>query len=428
MKVLILNQYYYPDIAATAQLCADLAEDLVALGHQVTAVAGTASYRTPHEGDRALPPGPLPLKEEHRGVRILRVPVLSLPPSLSGALSGERREMISRSLGYASFLAGALARLLTQERPDVVLALSTPPLVAALALLPQALRGARFVYWVQDVYPDLAIELGVMRAGGPAARAFSALSHVLYQRADALVVLDDAMAARLREAGAPADRIHVIDNWCDSNEVTPQPASQSRLRQALGLGDAFTVGYAGNMGRGHDAATLIEAMPLLRDDPITWLFVGAGPGYDAVARAASAERLPRVHFLPPQARAMLRDTLTAADVGLVTADAALSGLLAPSKLYGLLAAGRPILWVGPDEGRVAELIREEGVGVAVRNGDIRGLCAAVRRLAADPEGCRRMGARARQVLEARYTRALATARHEAVLRQVVLRGAAGGRP
>lgn len=420
MRVLLINQYYYPDIAATAQMCADLAEDLVKSGHHVTVVAGTAAYRTPHEGDRALAQKPLALSAEHRGVRILRVPIPS-PTGLFGHLPGDRLkklgDLAEKGLGYATFLGGALCRILLAERPDVVLALSTPPLVAALGLCQKALFRTRFVYWVQDVYPELAVALHVMSPRGPAAAFFSALSARLYRGADALVVLDEAMGERLIEKGAARDRVHVIDNWCDGAEVTPLPPGENRLRRHLGLRpDDFAIGYAGNHGRGHDFHTLLGALPLLKDDPVSWLFIGGGPRRPLVEEGARG--LPGVHFLPPQSRAGIRDALCAGDVGLVTLDAGLDGLLVPSKVYGMLAAGRPILYIGPANGRVADLLREHEIGESVRNGDIAGLCAAVRRLRSDPERRARMGDKARQLFEQEFTRQKATARHEALLQKV----------
>ncbi|MCS6915521.1 MAG: glycosyltransferase family 4 protein [Myxococcales bacterium] len=407
MRILIINQYYYPDIAATAQLCADLAEDLVRRGHQVTVVAGTAAYRIAHDGGQPLPSVHLRLRDEHRGVRIVRVP---MPPLGGEGLAG-------RALGFVAFLAGALVRVLTEERPDVVMALSTPPLVAALGLVLQALRGCRLVYWVQDVYPDLAIRLGVMRSDGAAARLLAALSQQICQRADLIVALDVAMAARLRSHGAPPERIHVVDNWCDATEVVPQAPEDNPLRRSLGLGATFTVGYAGNLGRGHDFTTVLSALLRLDQEPIEWLFIGDGPQRAWVQEQARG--LSRVHFLPPQARCRLRDVLTAGDVGLVTLEAGLDGLLVPSKLYGLLAAGRPVLYVGPPAGRVAELLREEEIGESVRNGDVAGLIAAVRRLGANPTLRARMGQRARALFEQAFTRELATARHAALLERIL---------
>lgn len=417
MRILLINQYYYPDIAATAQMCADLAEDLVRLGHDVNVVAGTSWYRAPHRGRDEIPQEPLPLLSEHRGVRIVRVPAPEFLPRGEG--------LLQKALGYGSFLVGALGRVFEVERPDVVLALSTPPLVAALGLGVQELRRARLVYWVQDVYPELAVALSVMRERWPLERAFSALSRVLYQRADAIVALDDTMALRLVGAGAPAERIRVIDNWCDETEVWPQEPGDNPLRRELRLGTEVAVGYAGNLGRGHDFRSVAAALRVMRHDPLSWLFVGDGPQRARLMEGARG--LPRVHFRPPQARERLRDVLTAGDLGLVTMDEQLGGLLVPSKVYGLLAAGRPVVYVGPPDGRVAELVGREELGLSVRNHDVSGLVLGLRRLLQDPALRARMGARAREVFEERYTRALATARHEALLREVLgLPGCSGG--
>lgn len=416
MKVLLINQFYAPDIAATAQLCTELAEDLAARGHAVTVVCGTARYRTAHRGRTPEPAPALPRTELRRGVRVLRVPT---------AAAG--RGVLGRLGSYASFFGGALGRVLFCERPDVVIALSTPPLLAALGALAQGLRRARFVYWVQDVYPELAIAFGVLREGSAAAAVFAGLAQALYRRADAVIALDEAMADRLIAAGAPPAAVHVIDHFCDAQTITPRPPEQSPLRRALDLPPgAFVVCYAGNHGRGHDFETVLSALRQQAQDPapdaaapLHWLFVGDGEQKAPFQAAARAALPGRVHFLPPQAQDALNDVLAAGDAGLITLRAGLAGLMAPSKLYGLLAAGRPVVYVGPRRGRIPELLSAEPVGAAIENGDGAGLLAAVRALRDDPARRARCAATARRLAEDRFDRPRALDRHAALLESLL---------
>lgn len=422
MRVLLINQYYYPDIAATAQICRDWAEDLVRLGHEVTVLAGTGRYRVAHRGEQAEPGAPrLPLRETHGGVRIVRVPVIAD----SGSRGGPLLRLLARGGGYASFLGGALLALFAVERPDVVVALSTPPMVAALGLCAQTALGAGFVYWVQDVYPELLVSLGALKPSSPVARGLAALSALLYRRADRVIALDEAMADRLVAGGAARERVRVIDHFVDTREVTPlrrgAEAEPNPLRQRLGLTDEFVVCYAGNHGRCHDFDTVLAALlqqAAAGDTTLHWLFVGDGEQRQRLVAGVPAGLRGVVHFLPPQSRSELRAVLTAGSVGLVTLKPGLSGLVAPSKLYGLLSAGCPVVYVGPPGGRIPELIATESIGVAVDSGDAAGLLGALRRLQADAPGRAAMAARARALAVSRYDRPHITATHAAVLAEV----------
>ena len=402
MRILLLNQYYYPDVAATAQLATDLAEHLVQRGHEVTVVTSTRAYAG------SDPEAHRPRRQHHRGVRIVRVPSTAFG----------RGTNLGRSVDYATFLSGALAQLFAGARPDVVVALSTPPLVAALGLLAQRLRGARLVYWVMDVYPDVAVKLGVLRADGVSTHALRRISNAVLAKADAVVALDEAMRERLVAAGGPRSRIEVIDNWSDGAAIRPTPSESNHLRRALGIERTFTVSYSGNMGMGHDFPTLLGAMKLLRDEPVHWLFIGDGPRRAPLESAVRRNDLRRVSFLPYRQRSELGTSLTAADASLVSVAAGLAGMMVPSKLYGILAAGMPVLYVGPAEGRVADVIAKDGVGIAIENGDSVALAGAIRRLRDEPPLREQMGRRARRLFETRFDRPVALERHHQLLCRV----------
>jgi glycosyltransferase involved in cell wall biosynthesis len=400
MRVLILNQFFHPDVAPTGQLAADLAEDLVAAGHQVRVVTGRGGYAG---GGRLL------RRETWRGIEIERVYATTLG---KGTLP-------RRLAGYATFYLAAAWRLLTGPRADVVLVMSTPPLIASTAALLRRWRGVPFVYWVQDVYPELAVAFGVLRAGGAAGRAFDLAARFTLRSADAVVVLGEAMARRLETKGVSRGRLAVIPNWADGRAVHPLLAEDNSFRRDHGLDGQRVVLYSGNMGRAHDVETILRLARGMRDRKgVTFLFIGDGHLRGEV-EAASRE-LPNVRLLPYQRRDDLARSLSAGDVHVVTQRPETLGLLEPSKFYGAMAVGRPVLYLGPAGSEVGRTIQDEAAGEVVAPGDLAGAQAALERLLAEPE----QGVAARRAaFEARYDRPHRTAALGRILGEAA-RGAA----
>ncbi len=270
MKVLLLNHFFSPDGDAVAQLAADLAEDLVAAGHQVTVLAARGGY----PGGRRLP-----ARETWRGVQVVR----------TGGTSFGKGSIAGRLADYATFFATALVTALTLPRHDVVLATTAPPLVASIGAVLRVVKGTRFVYWLQDVYPELAVAFGVLGPRSPVTWAFERISRATLRRADGVVVLGEAMAERVRAKGVVAGRVHVIPNWADGAGVRPVAHEANAFRREHGLDGKRVVLYSGNMGRGHDLATLLEAARRLRGETdLVFAFVGGG-GRRAEVEAAARE-------------------------------------------------------------------------------------------------------------------------------------------
>lgn len=422
MRILLLNQYYHPDIAATAQLCTDWAESLAAQGHDVTVLCGSGRYRVAHHGTVPEGRSTLPLDEMHHGVRIVRVPVEDALPSIGARPSrwDQLGKLSGRLWRYGQFVSRATAQLLRLPRPDVVVALTTPPLVGVLGMLAKRLHRAKLVLWVQDVYPDLLSAIGLATQGSATYIGLAQLAKTLYKTADQIIALDEAMADRLRLVGADAAKLVVIDHFADVKEIRPEPRGLGNIRRLLGLTSEFVVCYAGNHGRGHDFDTIVQALAVQAGapskwPPIHWLFIGDGDEKAGlIARIPDALR-PLVHVLPPQARSQLPDVLAAGDVGLISVKAEMEGLLAPSKLYGLLAAGRPIAYIGPACGRIPALLRDVDLGISVRNREADALVAGLRALQADPVRWDAISTRARMLAETRFDKPLAMAEHARVL-------------
>ena len=394
MRLLAINQFYAPDLSATSQLLTQLCEDLAELGDDVSVIASRGSY---------LGGGSLPAREELNGVTVMR-------PWATGF---GKRTIAHRLADYGSFWAGAVATAVRAQRPDVMLVLSTPPMIAFGAALVSAARSVPLVSWVQDVYPEVALAFGVLREGHPASHALRGMNRFCHRVAAIHVALADDMAARLTAQGLSRDQIRVVHNWADAAAVHPVERASNGFRREHGLEGKFVAMYSGNIGQGHDVATLAEAARKLAHTNIEFVIIGEG------ARKAEAveltNNLPRVRFLPYQPRECLAESLSAADIHLVSLRAGLEGLLVPSKVYGIMAAGRPVAYLGPRSSEVARLIEHHRIGWAGRPGQSSELAAVLEDLSQRPDEASAMGARAREALCAEYDRPHAVRRWRDVL-------------
>lgn len=398
MRVVAVNQVYRPSPLATAQLLTELCEGLAARGHEVSVVTARLSDDAPPEVVEG-------------GVRVVR----------AGATRLGKSSLWRRAADYATFYmsaAGAIARL--ARRADVLLPLTTPPLVGALAQLVTMAGAPRpprpVVPVVQDLYPDVAVALGAVRPGGLAHRAWAAANGLHLRGARRVVALSERMADRIAAYGVPSDRIDVIPNWALAElEDAPTTVTQgAEARLAYGLGDRFVVMYSGNMGAGHRFDALLEAARRLVDrQDIAFCFVGDGLRRGEIARAAAA--LPNVSLHPLAPRERLAESLAAGDLHVVTMRDDVDGLIVPSKLYGVLAAARPVLSIGPLASDVAEVTRRAGAGVALAGDDVDGVTRAIVELAARPDRGAALGRAGRAYLLAELGRERALDRYEATL-------------
>jgi colanic acid biosynthesis glycosyl transferase WcaI len=389
MRVLAINQFYAPDHSATSHLLTDLCEDLVAAGHQATVIASPGGYL----GGPKLAP-----REAIHGVEVIRPWATSLG----------KRTLAHRLTDYATFWTSSVARATIAVRPDVILVLTTPPLIAVGAALVAAARRIPLVSWVQDVYPDLAIHLGMLPAGTLASAPLTALSRATDRASRFIVALSDGMAERLAARGAARKNLRVIPNWADGNLLYPVPRHANSFLRAHHLQDRFIVMYSGNLGVGHDVATLVEAARQLesRCPRVLFLFVGDG------ARRKEAEDLAKglsnVRFQPYQPLEQLAESLSAADVQIVTLREGLQGLLVPSKFYGAIACGRPVFYIGPADCEIARAIRADDLGWTGALGDASALARCIEAASRTPCWTDGRQDRIRAVFRARFDRTIAT--------------------
>ncbi|MCK6684971.1 MAG: glycosyltransferase family 4 protein [Thermoanaerobaculia bacterium] len=384
LRLLFLNQYFPPDEAATSQILGDLAGRAVECGYQTFAISSDRSYR---DGRRTYP-----ARENVAGVAVRRV----------RSTNFGRNSRVGRLLDYSSFVVGAAVRTLVGPKTDVIVGMSTPPILGAFAVIAGRLRGAKSVYWAMDVYPDLAFELGVMNPGRPVGRFFSWLSKKTLAEADLVIALGEAMAERLKRLGAR--NVIPVHNWADGGTIRPIPPCDSRIRQANGWNEKLVVLYSGNLGLAHEFSTIVAAARVLQDDDsLLFAFCGGGPRTAEIRDELKDSALRSIEFHSSVSRVDLGDLLAAGDVHLVTLQPRMSGLLVPSKTYGILAAGRPILYVGPADGEVHEIISAYGCGVSIRNGDVQALGGAIQAYRDDPGLREAHGRNARTAFDEHFT-------------------------
>jgi glycosyltransferase involved in cell wall biosynthesis len=332
-----------------------------------------------------------------------------------------RSRLIGRALDYLSFY-WSMRRMLAAlaQANDIVVAKTDPPLLSLPAMHAARRRSAHLVNWLQDIYPEVAVALGMPLLKGPLGWMLTRLRNRSLTFAAANVVLGQAMAARVQAYGVAPGRIHVIHNASDDEAIVPIAAADNPLRRDWGLQDKFVVGYSGNLGRAHEFETMLAAADRLRQDPrIVFLFIGGGRQVDELAKRVRAQRLEAsVRFMPYQDRAALKYSLTVPDVHWLSLRPPLEGLLFPSKLYGIAAAGRPVIAITRGDGEIAKLVADHRCGLAFEPGDAEGLARALTLLAHEPERCAEMGRRARAMLEQEFSRRKAFAQWRALLAEI----------
>jgi colanic acid biosynthesis glycosyl transferase WcaI len=378
MRILLINQFFWPDAAATSQLLTDVAHGLKALGHEVHTISGETGYAITDDSNK-------PDVQMHR--------VRSLPFV---------RGFFGRVASYATFFLSCAWKGLRLPKPDVVVTLTTPPLLSLIGNLLKFTRGSKHYIWEMDMYPDVAADLGMIVPGGLPDRIVGAIADASRARADAILALGECMRDRLTARGVPASKVFIAENWADSNIIQPAPYPDAK--------EPFTVLYSGNLGLAHDVNTISEVMTRLQSD-IRFKFIFAGSG----ARRASLEALCRdrainnVEFKSYSAKANLGASLGQGHVGLITQNQSCLGSVVPSKVYGLLAAGRPILFVGPRESTVARVIQRFNCGWQVECGDVAGLQFLLEYLVQNRDKVEAAGARARQALLEHHDRPIGVA-------------------
>lgn len=399
IKLSIITQFFPPDYAATGQLIEELALQLGRQGLPVDIFTGQPGYAFNKESAPAI--------EHLEQVKIKRSRMTRI---WSKRIRGKALN------GLLFCLRSGVHLLRTRSRGDVLLLTTAPPFLPLLGYLVHKSFGLPYVCLLYDLYPDVAVELNVVSREHWAVRLWDTINRHVWRRAQKVIVLSSTMKDRV-VAKCPEikDKISVIHNWADPNQIVPIAKHQNWFAEAFNLVDTFTVLYSGNMGRCHDMETILAAAKLLKDQPIQFVFIGNGAKREGFRAKASQLGLHNCQFLPYQDKQNLPYSLTACDLSLVSVSPGMEGLVAPSKLYAALAAGRPLAIICEQHSYLRTMLQESGCGEAFSNGDAEGLADFIRRLAADSQRTKQMGQAGRRYLESNFTPDLIAQQYSQVL-------------
>lgn len=411
MNVLLLVLQYPPDVNSTGMLMQQVANGLRARGHRVDVVTSVPHY----DGFRVAP--------QHRGKwgeaareepgRVLRLPAIA---------TGNKASMADRLLSYAAWGAlSALGGATRSERYDVVFAINGGFFTGLSGRLVASLKGAPLVFNVQDVYPDVPVESGQLKAG-MAVRVLEGMARVMYDAADVVTTITPGMAAKLESKGVPRSKIEVIPNFVDVDFIRPVPKDNSWSRR-MGLHDKFVVAHAGNVGFVYDLSSVLDAAKALAHRrEIVFLIVGEGAAKAGLQERAKREGIENVRFLPYQPREELPLMRGSCDVQLAVYRRGSARNSMPSKVYEIMASGRPVLASAEPESDLAQLIADAQCGLCVPPEDPQALAAGIQRLQEGPALSATLGKSGRSRAVDEYSRDVVVERYLALFARLAARG------
>lgn len=401
--LIIITQYFYPDIAATGLVLTELAEDLVKYNKKVRVLAGQPSYYS--QKTRALS------REEYKGVQIKRFSYLRL----------SKDNLITRLIAQFSFFIIVLFYLLFSKiKFRNLLIVSNPPSLPFVGYLLKKFKKFNFIYLVHDIYPDIAIKLGVLSEKSLFAKLMDWINRKSLTVADFVVVLGQDAKEIIFKKGLEFDKIKVITNWADADRIKWRkfiPKEKNKFLKKYNLENKFIVLYTGNLGLTHNLMVIVDVAEKLKEYPeIQFIFVGSGGVKRKLENLVQKKNLKNVFFLPYQEEEIYSDVLSAGDLLLVTLAKGLTGFSVPSKTYIYLANGGPIAAMIDDKSETGRLIDQSQCGFRVEPGDADGFAKKVLEFYQNPELCDRCSQNARKVFGEKFERSIVTKKYLELLK------------
>jgi len=391
-RIVFINRFYYPDVSATSRLLTQLTEDMASQGQDITVITSRFSYLGGSE--------PWPEHDQHKGVTIRRV----------WSTHFGRRSDAGRVVDYLTFYVSSFWASLRTEQIAWLIVMADPPMLSVLAAVVKKLLRCRAACWLQDVFPQIAIQCGLLRKGFLSAW-ISRIARWSLESLDRVVVVGRCMEHKLLEEGFTGRNLVNISNWADGLHVLPLDRSHNPFVSTHGLQQRFVLMYSGNLGVVHEVDTIEQVLRCTNViTHFTMCVIGDGAHRRRLQRVAHDEHWSHVQFLPYQPEETLRFSLTAAHVHLVTLKPDMTGLSVPSKIYGILAAGRPVIFIGPEESEAASIVREAQCGVVIRPGDHQAVVKTLIAYRDDGALMQEHGRRARAYFDAHCSRPLGTSR------------------
>jgi colanic acid biosynthesis glycosyl transferase WcaI len=383
----ILSELFYPEDSATGHNVTHVAEGLAASFH-VRALCAQPTY-----GSRGLK---APINELHNNVQIHRCRATTLNKDVFS------RRVINLITISVSIFINALIKI---KRGDIAFVVTNPPTLPFAVYLASKLRGAKIILRIEDVYPDALVAAGMARQSSVLVRFFDFLQRRLYVGVDRIVVLGRDMKNLVKgKMKFHTDRIVLITNFADSDQIKPLQRESNPLLQRLGLIDKFVVQYSGNMGRTHDVESLVECARILeKENNLHFLFIGFGAKEPWLRKATKEFGLKNITILPLQPRSDLEISLNACDLAVISFVKGMSGVSVPCRMYNIMSAGKPILAVADKESELSLLIEEEKIGWVTIPEAPNQIADAIREASTNHEIHCQMSTRARALATKKYS-------------------------
>ncbi|MUL37279.1 glycosyltransferase family 4 protein [Gloeocapsopsis dulcis] len=399
----IFTQFYPPDYAATGQLIEELAVQLGRLGIQVQVFTGQPGY--------AFRKASAPAKERLNRVSVQRSRTSRLFPARI------RGKAIN---GLLFFIRCILHIIKHVGSGDILLLTSAPPFLPIIGYIAKLCFGTPYICLLYDLYPDVAVELQVVSSKNLLVKTWDWINKKVWQKADGLIVLSSTMKDRVTaKCPEASNKISIVHNWANPSWIIPIAKQNNWFALKYDLVKKFTVLYSGNMGRCHEMDTILAAARQLEDESIQFVFIGGGAKRQSCIEQVKKLGLSNCQFLPYQDKQDLPYSLTACDLSLVSISPGMEGIVAPSKLYGILAAGRPVAAICESNSYLRSLLSEANCGAAFSNGDADGLTVFIRRLANDSYLSEQMGIAGRKYLQSNFTPEIIAKQYSKVLSNAV---------
>lgn len=384
MRILLLNQYYPPDLAPTGSVLHDLARDLQTRGHEIHVVCSRASY----DSERLYSS-----EELIDDIHIHRISTLEF----------SKRHILSRFGSYASYFARTWSIMRKLPRPQCVVSLTTPPYIGLLGSYVSRRWNISHVSWVMDLYPDILQAHGLLNSKSIIYDALKRISSYFLNHSDLIVTLGPWMASRVDKYLTPGRHSTWIPLWATQDMAPWATGLRNSIREANRWGpEELVIMYSGNMGLGHTFDDILWAAQKIGRSGVRWVFSGGGRRHDEIKKFASSHPELPIDLLPYARPVQLREHLSAADLHLVTLHQSWQGLMVPSKIHAIFALGKPVLYVGGSENEIASWIREAKAGWVVNQGDREELLKAIDE-SRDPSTRRQKGESAARFAKAHFS-------------------------
>ena len=386
-RILVISQTFVPDPASVGQHMAGAAKELARRGFEVRVFASARGYEDPsvrYAGREILPAG------NGRTVDIRRLPFAGFG----------KKNLLARILGTASFHFQVFWHQLFTPRVAGVFFSTSPPLVGITTCAAGLLRRFPMVYWAMDLNPDQLIVMGKIGKRSFTARFLEAANRLILRRSSRIVALDRFMRERLLARGDFSDKIVIIPPWPHEEEMAPVDPSANPFCRHHGLVGKRVIMYSGNHSPANPLTTLLQAARAFKDDDrVRFVFVGGGLGKKEVEDCIREHGLRNMLALPYQPLDDLKYSLSAADVHVVSMGADMAGIIHPCKIYGAMAVGKPVLYLGPSPSHIADILEAQTCGWQVSHGDVEGMKTRIEAILQAPaDELRQMGARGQNAL------------------------------